>query len=570
MKTLLLLSLSLFSTWSFAGFSLVSKTDNSEVLELLNEATNTLPQKIKEDLNKEIDILFTHLDKSNDWKSPCLNNSTAQVYGKMANNKIYLHSNFIPKIKHNTSFECGHRSWKRHALATLIHELIHLWETTQDQMPSQGRHYTALVHGKWNLIKINGLKNKRTDRLPDSYELKNTQEHFAVNAEYFFLDASYACRRPQLALFFSNLFEVSLKECTTSRKVRVFDREGSINFDFSTNNVREIHYLLAGKGTSSASRYGHAMFRLVTGDSRKDIVVGFAAQINDTTINSINGLTGKYPSRLSMTPFTRTLENYNKGEFREMTSFPLGLNPTEIKAFLDQVLTLHWEYAGKYYFLSNNCADEALALLKSVINENDFLKEKVITPIGLVKVLQKHNLFMDQEPEYFPSHWETLRKIFDKFSGFTNITSLEKWWKLTAHQRAAIFESAPLKKSFLFAALSLEMSRARFQARQLENRIARKLQALTEEDEIRLSAIRMIEIQNVLLYGEKLEHGYGIPMKADYTNALYEVDTLESEFEKLGKRLADWGEKSGFSEIKELEITAKNQQWIREAIKAAP
>ena len=135
-----------------------------------------------------------------------------------------------------------------------------------------------------------------------------------------------------------------------------------------------------------------------------DLVVGFSGEMNDAVIDSMKGLTGKYASRLLITAFSKVRADYNKNEWRGLKSYPIALNESEKKAFVHEILTLYWEYAGRYYFLSNNCADEALSLLKVGLPTEKILKASVLTPLGITAVLKESGQISEATMEYFPSY----------------------------------------------------------------------------------------------------------------------------------------------------------------------
>src|SRR5690606_31890146 len=126
----------------------------------------------------------------------------------------------------------------------------------------------------------------------------------------------------------------------------------------------QIHFLLAGKGDATMSRWGHAMIRVVYCapetkfgpdcllDLSSNFVLSFRAFVGSLQIGTIAGLTGKYPSRLFILPLNQVVDEYNKMESRDLQSIPLKFSRSEIHDFLSRASETHWAYDGKYYFIS--------------------------------------------------------------------------------------------------------------------------------------------------------------------------------------------------------------------------
>src|SRR5690606_5781586 len=129
-------------------------------------------------------------------------------------------------------------------LATLLHELLHLYDRGRLWPAEQRRHLQrcrqlASSQGEIGLpeacrgqterrftlsddprlldlagwpqrVGQRGARernNAQVARSPDPYELSNPREFVAVNFEYFLLDPSYACRRPSLARYLREHFD---------------------------------------------------------------------------------------------------------------------------------------------------------------------------------------------------------------------------------------------------------------------------------------------------------------------------------------------------------------------------
>ncbi|MGZ3771850.1 MAG: DUF7844 domain-containing protein [Bdellovibrio sp.] len=331
--------------------------------------------------------------------------------------------------------------------------------------------------------------NYNTGRSPDPYEWESPMEAFAVNMEYFLLDPDYQCRRPELNNYLSKHFKnfqpFPPKTCHNTQTVLVSgpsDYGTSTRFeelDFS--KLYQIHYFFAGKGDEMMSRFGHAMLRLVIcapyrekvgPECLQDLpyhrIVSFRAFISDFSINSLKGLTGKYPSSLYIIPLASVLSEYNTYEFREITSIPLRLPRTRLKRLFDSILFNHWTYESKYYFLANNCATETFNLIKSVLYDvPKIFDESVARPDSLYKLLIKIGAATDlktlakTEDEavksgyYFPSFRKTYESSLNeliKQGALDKDFTLDEYINYPADERKILIEneinssSAPAQK----------------------------------------------------------------------------------------------------------------------------
>src|SRR5262249_50277007 len=151
--------------------------------------------------------------------------------------------------------------------------------------------------------------------------------------------------------------------------------------DLDSERIYQIHYLFAAKGDDLSSRWGHAMFRLVRcaparqqvdarclEDVQDHIVLSFVANLQtDLSISAWKGLSGKYISQLTIKPMVEAINEYTELSFRDLQSLPLRLTEDEKRQFVHHALELYWSYGGRYYFLTNNCANESLRLIQSAL-----------------------------------------------------------------------------------------------------------------------------------------------------------------------------------------------------------
>jgi hypothetical protein len=128
-------------------------------------------------------------------------------------------------------------------------------------------------------------------------------------------------------------------------------------------------------------------------DVSHHIVVSFRANIQEMTMSYAKGLNGEYPSQLFFLSLPEVIDEYTKGEFREVTSVPLKLSKIQRERFLNRASELFWSYRGKYYFFTNNCATEAMNLIRVAIKEIDDSQTKhIITPNALNDYFKASNV----------------------------------------------------------------------------------------------------------------------------------------------------------------------------------
>jgi hypothetical protein len=437
----------------------LSPSERQASQQLLQEALQALPPHFKQQLDRRVRVRWRNLP--------------AQVYGRAGRfSGIELNAALLPGLSDGSSATTltnrPHGSVRRELLATLLHELTHLydraqlWPTAQQRLhwqcrqreqslgsvglPEHCRGQTArrftlsddpvlLDLAGWpQQVGRRGAReqdNHQVDRSPDSYELSNPREFLAVNMEYFLLDPSYACRRPLLARYLSAHFAwepVNQQPCANGLAYlnagRDFARQplGSIDLQ----RVYQVDYLLAEANDAWASRWGHSMLRLVICapgrprgpacrlDVQEHLVLSYRAFVGDVQLSNWDGLTGAYPSRLFVLPLDQVIEEYTKVELRSLASVPLRLSREQLEALVTRAVEQHWSYDGDYWFLSNNCAVETLKLLRSGSQHPRLQTLDSIMPNGLLDVLVGREL---ADPSVLNDPAEALRLgyRFDSF-----------------------------------------------------------------------------------------------------------------------------------------------------------
>ena len=557
MKTLIFFLICLLGSFSVEASSFISET------------MALTPLSFQETIKKDIKVEFVKLDDYEELQNPCETRAKPQVYGKVRGRRIFLNKNFLPYLEAAEDivhFECGHKNFKKLARATLIHEMAHIFDNVKNV--SSDPWYLQLSHSKKNILGISQAKNRKTERLPDAYELKNPAEHFAVNTEFFMLDPEYACRRPNMAKYLAKVFEVQVPSCKGSSKVRIFDGFRTFEQEISPHNIESIHYLLADKGSAAMSRFGHSMFLLKTNDTKTDLVVGFSGQMEGTVIDGLKGLTGKYASRLIISPFNKIRKSYTKDQLRGLNSYPISMSEEEKESFLNEVLTLYWEYSGRYYFFTNNCATEALDLLKTSLLNNKLMNKEVLSPLGLRKVLLREGLISEETKTYFPSNIELLEKVFSRIKGLSEGMKLEDYLNLSASERALLITETKFEKTSLYALLSFELTFSARENLDIEKKMLLTIHKLPENDPIKTVARRAVGLSNGLTFGFNIAEGYGIPKEEDFISGMEEeLRSMEEELAKEFGKMGEWVKEYLGETLSEVKTIEKNVSLIQSKIK---
>ncbi len=430
-------------------------------------------------------------------------------------------------------------AWQQ-ARAALIHELAHALDRSQHGGWSTQSRLLDLAGWQQRPLWPGRGRNHFHLRSPDPYELESPAEFFAVNLEHYLLDPDYRCRRPLLhAWFAENLGkprQLDGAHCAqTLPFMQAGEQEGQADLlDLDPARVYEVDYLLAEGNEKLMSRWGHSMLRLVVCapgrapgpacrmDLQHHLVLSFRAFVGDVQISSWRGLTGVYPSRLFVLPLSRVIEDYTKVELRGVSSTPLRLQRGEITTLLQQAARLHWDYDGRYYFISNNCAVETGKLLGDGVPRLGAADLLSITPTGLLDGLRSKAL-VDPPRErtmamrggyYFESaanHYATVFAVARKALPLP-ATDVGQWLALPPAQRRLWMRQAD--EQVLAAMLLLEQA-ARRQAEVaagdvLKRRLLTRGKPLPEQDDF--NAL-MARAGALLAPGSLLAHspGYGIP-----------------------------------------------------------
>lgn len=467
----------------------------------------------------------------------------------------------------------------------------------------------------WNLhgtiFKSREQINKNIHRSVDEYEFSNPRETAAVNMEFFLTDSEFQCRRPTLYKYFSELFdfypfenskcEIYTKVTTSSSALG--DGKPQI-VDLDLNRLYQVHYLFASEGEKMMSKWGHAMFRLVMCRPGRDmgpkclddiayhVVLSFRANVDDTKIDYIKGMNGGYDSQLFILNMKDVIDEYTKGEFRDLMSIPLNYSEEQKKVFLTSTLEQYWSYLGSYYFISNNCATETMRMIRIASFKDYFIQDKdVFSPLGLMELLEENGIsnmsvFANRQQAIkkgylFPGANEALEKNYSALKRTLNLPygSFKEFAEISqAEDRRHIFEELTTiedkaqLRSLLAKTLQLEEYIGEYRQQAFVKNAADKLTKITEINRADIEFLKA-QLESYSGFTKKLgaevlvSSGYGIPTEDDARDISdAEREDIFLEIEKIKENLNLRFRELFPQEIYELEKIAMNKIALKQAL----
>ena len=575
----------------------LSKQDETRLSQFFGHLEGLLPAKLKSQFPQGIQVQFQQLPQS---------------HGRAAKGRIILNSNLLSTFLGTKETSAPsldpqgrlrrHRTLFKETQDTVLHETAHLydfknirtdseksfiqncWMMDQDPtypLPSHCEIYLKtkttfstdpyyLEVAGWPLS-VQGKnhreeKNRFAMRTVDPYELKDPREHVAVNFAYFLLDEDFKCRRPTLYSYFESHFQHRpfKKDCGPLQYIDPSSVHAqNLIRTLPVERVYQIHYLHAGPGKGVMSRWGHSMFRLVVCspdrkkpgpecmmDEHYHVVLSFRAFVDTLAIESWNGLTGKYPSRLFFVSLKGVKESYNINEFRNLISYPLNLTSEEKIRFLQKAIETHWTYDNQYYFLSNNCASESLDLLRSSTWRAELLDKKAVKPTELLDILLRQRLIVQGAIKKNPTENKKAGLLFDNHGErYRSALSILKGQSVTLDETIRHIDSDFLTRhsfyqrvlrendlkavaaTVLLEDASLRRSSARTKTDVLNNLLKGSSQAQGWVNELKSTFDRSIELMSLFSapYEFVQNHHYGIPDLEELHEAVARVANVQRE-----------------------------------------
>ena len=565
---------------------------------LLNEAMRDLPPSFIQRLDRTVTVSWSTRMPDNAY-------GEASPVASLELNRALLDT-LTDGTAATTKTNRPHGTIREELLATVLHELTHIYDRAR-LWPDDQRRLIARCARQANNLGLVGLRaecrgqtdrqatlsddprlldlagwpqtvgrrgdretqNRQIVRSPDIYEITDPKEFIAVNMEYFLLDPSYPCRRPELYEYIKAHFgwaPANPQKCSTELPfVNAGNDFGKTPLGkIDPERVYEVDYLLAEANQEWVSRWGHSMLRLVIcapgrprgPDCRLDLdqslVLSYRAFVNDVQLSTWGGLNGAYPSRLFVLPLGQVIDEYTKTEMRSLASVPLKLTRQQINSLVRHAAEMHWGYDGNYYFVSNNCAVETLKLLRAGIDDPRMNDLDSIIPNGLLQILETRGL-ADASVLKDPREALRLGYRFDsyreRYQAMFNIArtrlpikqaTVEDWLSLPAEQRRPFFAQADLRASA--ALLLLEQASFRRQLLLAQDEVKRKYLGARGDGSM---ANANKTLQQLLASSGFLSRpaelldsgGYGLPQPSEWQHLESESTHRQEQLQKLSGEL---------------------------------
>jgi hypothetical protein len=600
----------------------LSVMQKNKLSAFIDEIELAIPASFRNSFKNKVQVVFKKLDKTSKLVLPlCPGESKTfserVIYGLnnpfgVNQRKIWINQHFLDTIldgeERAATYRCGHKNSYKLAKAAVIHELAHQFDydgkilgVFKSKISSKKRFkYLNNFNKSFSTLQIWKKKNKNHIRDLSSTESDGLREAFAVNMEYFLLDKDYKCRRPSYYNFFSSEFNhIPFKEYNCESGTTIFlkddpllDRKNLVDLDPS--RIYQIHYVVAGKGRTIGSRWGHSMFKFVIcspkrvdigPDCLKDVqyhvIANYRASITDITVSNFKGIIGKYPSRLFFQTFISLLREYNSVEFRDVISVPFNFSRSDIDLFTSRILEQYWQYQGKYYFFSNNCGHESNQFVKAISDDHQILDSKKFFPLKILEYwgqigFTDNSVLNDEKYAIengflFKSSLDIYEKAFqaigpnleDVYTYITKSTALERRElylrgkaEVKSHQQKIILVSSFLKLENKFY-------------HSLQANSWKKLATMYVKKEKYPHVADIIDPVKDQIVGFFTKHissflntGYGIPLKKENDELIDSLIKKQSNLQKINvfSFIRDNFSAELAEEFKELDLTNENIQ----------
>jgi hypothetical protein len=174
---------------------------------------------------------------------------------------------------------------------------------------------------------------------------------------------------------------------------------------------RAVYVFSSAYPNNPAAMFGHTLLRLDHGNSagREKLLsygVAFSANIPagiDDFRYGLYGLLGGFEGFFSLAPYYTMVNDYTNSEIRDLWEYPLALSPRQVHTLVDHLWELYSTTYFDYYFFTENCTTQLLALMQVAIPEADLFRGLpwYILPIDSIHQLKKLGLI--GEPVHRPS-----------------------------------------------------------------------------------------------------------------------------------------------------------------------
>lgn len=168
---------------------------------------------------------------------------------------------------------------------------------------------------------------------------------------------------------------------------------------------------------SPSSMFGHTLLRLDDhasdqGSPYLSYAVNFGAVV-DASDNGMfyafKGLTGGYPGQFEVDHYFKKIQEYNRGENRDIWEYPLDLKPDEIERLIAHVWELK-DVRFAYYFFDKNCSYRVLELLQVARPDLDLTSAFPLTAIPIDTVRETERAALVTGKQQRPSQGTVLKR----------------------------------------------------------------------------------------------------------------------------------------------------------------
>ncbi len=414
-----------------------SSLNQMEKSKLIESIVKKLPGNIKLKENTEIKISFKNLSQQEIQKNYCQQEKGVKL-ARLAlydDSHIVVDEQFIQviqdKVRGNNlerKGECFYKTKYELLVGTLLHEIGHVFDynselpyyygrerediyrediygdddTGVDDMEERGfkRHSeidefkTWAIYGPRSLFF--GTQNLTFMNSPNRHEFSNSKERFAIQFEFFSIDKSYACRRPNMYRYFTEVLKLSPRyqvKCQINTKIKSTSFRKKINL----SNVFDVQ-LFVSVPHEESTPWGHSSIkilrckRIIEEDEAcpekfvEELFLDYSMDgVQDIGEgNVINALLGRFNLSSKIREKNEYMQQFLSQEGREFFLLPLKLNKDQRDVLVDQILENHWGLWSAYVLHGNNCTHVIANMIKMAKRDYNWEVEKVLTPIKLV------------------------------------------------------------------------------------------------------------------------------------------------------------------------------------------
>ncbi|MFG1504274.1 DUF4105 domain-containing protein [Halobacteriovorax sp. ZH5_bin.2] len=273
---------------------------------------------------------------------------------------------------------------------------------------------------------------------------KNPSEEFDHYVTRFYNDANFRCDEFTIYEFMAEVagFRPSANKCDNYFSTFIFQKTGLVDIGFYKNRIIKLSYLMASKGESAMSRFGHSMFYVAACKVDKEkcpvrqqveFVLGVAADVDDLSPGLFKGIFGGYAAKIDFMSLSQVKQKYNYEELRDLYQYDIKVTDNSKRRFISHALNLYKSKdMGRYKFFSANCATESYKLIRAAFGHKR-LRSNISTPKGLLEELQDNGYISTKRTRTFK---EKSKKVLNSLA-LVKVESFEDYLSLAPSTRAA-------------------------------------------------------------------------------------------------------------------------------------